>query len=537
VANNGSRSRNLIAVFNMVCKYRFLISLLSSFFILSGCAIHKNQNVVVNQSDLSQLDSHKASSLKTDSLKTLIAEELLQADVDRLVSLVKEIHPEPFSLISEQQFQNKADSIKRSLKYPLSKGEFYLRVAPLMAEIGDIHSSVKLPKFSENNQNKLFPLAVLYEEDALFVAADLSSDPKVPVGAIIKTINDAPIDFILQVMKRLIVHETDSGHRRKIQVNFPWLLMAMGYGNEEYKLNYLWNGKVKSQILQGLVRKNQGIKKDDNAVAKITKTVSFYGASNLTSQTALLWFNDFNETPSVFSAYLKNQFETIEKQSIRNLIIDLRYNDGGLSQNIKTLLSYITDEPIHWAQLGEIRTSEALKKLHRKKTKQHRKDKYQWGLQWLPLEWTDYLQYEISLNNTNDTVIVEFEAVEPLNVDKPDNVIVLVNGFCFSACSSLVAVVNHYQLANTVGETTGSFAQVQYAYPLTSQLPHSELELLLPTMKLIFNRDKPNRRMHIKESNSLIKPSIQLKRSQSQIINREDTVMLETLKRLEGRSL
>jgi len=515
------------------------IFLLGLFILLTGCATSRVDSPI----------SKTPSVIQNESQNSLIAPEILRLDVEQLVARVIEVHPEPFAIVSEQEFRAKAELIRQSIRFPLSRSEFYLRVAPLVVMLGDIHSNLELPKFlpaqsskkrviGGNSSPKLFPLAVLYEDDHVYVAADLSESPQIPVGAIIKTINGAPIDYLLLVMKDLTVLETESGQRRKIQVDFPWLISVMGYARSQYEITYQWQNQLITQTLEGIVplkNQNEEVLADSlGVINQSSSQASFYGNSFLTDKTALLWFNDFKEDPQVFSKFLNQQFQMIENRGIKNLIIDVRYNEGGLSQNIKSLLAYLTEQPIYWSQLGEINISKPLKKLHREKTKQRRKDKYQWGLQWLPLEWTDLLLYEISWADVGQKVSVKFEKVTPHENFTPLKIVVLTNGFCYSACSSFVATANYYQLAETIGEMAGSYARVQYAYPLLTQLSHSQLRLALPTIKLIFNNQNQDRKSVVAGKNNLVSPDIFIKRNSQQVIERQDASLTTALLRIES---
>ena len=553
--NNDNIRLHPIRFFTFVCY----------LFALSGCAsiVSTSSHVEVDGKRSPVENRKRIASQEVDSNKelrpqdnlslnksrfSLIAPELLKRDLEQLVSKIIEIHPEPFELISEISFRKKTSIVQQSFRYPITRSEFYLRVAPLITEIRDIHTQLHLPKSlanelsfgeqpGENKNTKLFPLAVLHEETGLYIAADLSHMPTVPIGARLTEINNAPIDFLLSVMKRLTVYETEAGLRRKIQINFPWLLAVMGYADNEYEISYQWRGENYSKRVVGIVPVNKerdASRKNTNKDVKPNSLQSFYGFSQLSHQTALLWFNDFNEHPKKFKKFLKQHFKQFAGNGLANLIIDLRYNDGGLSKNIRTFLSYLTSQPIHWNQVGEIKISKPLKALHKKKTRQLRQSKYQWGLQWLPLEWTDYLQYEISWSGIGEKVAVEFEPIEPADVMAPPNIIVLTNGYCFSACSAFVATVNKENLAVTMGEMPGNFARVQYGYPIETELNHSQLVLTLPTMKLLFQEDWLDRKQTLQSKDSLIRPKIESIRSRQQIEDREDMLLNSALLKLEG---
>jgi peptidase S41-like protein len=538
-----------------------VLILLGALLFLSACVTSPSS---INKEQELQLR-------KKNAHYSLIAPALLKIDLEQLTQRIIEVHPEPFALISKSDFIAEKEAIKKSIRYPMSRSEFYLRIAPLVVELQDIHSRVKLPKYLgqtgavEGGKNqvpanafgdsekleqspesqRLFPLAVLYEPEHLYVAADLSAHPQVPSGAEIKSINGAPIKFILQVMRRITVRETSAGLRRKIQVDFPWLLAAMGYATNRYQIVYQWDGReIEKQVngLRPIVKQEPSPEAGEDAddkthsdlIVESDSSRSFYGFSQLTQKTALLWFNDFNEDPQVFAQFITQQFEQMRRQEITNLIVDVRYNDGGLSQNIKQLVSHLSDEAVFWSQTGRIKVSRPLKRLHQRKTKQRRKNKYKWGLQWLPLEWTDSLQYEISWGELGENLNVDFEPIQPSKISPPSRIVVLTNGFCFSACSSFVAIVNRYSLAETMGETAGSIARVQYAYPLEMSLPHSQLTFMLPTMKLMFDKNVTNRRAAIEGAQNLIEPKISIIRSQQQIIERQDVLLNRALIRVES---
>ncbi|MBV1908160.1 MAG: hypothetical protein KUG78_02505 [Kangiellaceae bacterium] len=537
----------------------FLISLVV-VLVLSGCVSIGHQPTL--EEALVPSPTSKSS--------ILISAELLRLDVEQLVKKTIEIHPDAFSVISKAEFLKQAETIKNSLQYPLTKNAFFLRIAPLLTKLRDIHSVIQLPKEmpmlvesleNESTLNRLFPLAVLYEKNALYVAADLSSVPHVPVGAVIEAVNDMPIEFLLSKMRQLTPAETEPGIRRKIQIDFPWLLAVMGYSQKNYHVRYRWQEKSHNVVMVGLkplvsktakeqpievvdlVANNESLNSEtgleqsvsdelgSGAIIESSSTSSFYGFSQLNQSTALLWFNDFNEDPIKFEEFVELRFAEYRNEGIENLIIDVRYNDGGLSHNIKKLLSYLTSQPISWSEFGEIKVSEPLRELHQQKTKQRRKSKFSWGIHWLPLEWTDMLQYELSWSAVGESVRVNFEPIEPTDFEPPTNIKILSNGFCFSACAAFIAAVNKNQLAEVIGETAGSIAKVQYVYPIETQLEHSKLLLLLPTTKVFFDAAKVPRNQALSSRHELVSPKIAVERTAEQIINRQDAILNTALQR------
>ncbi len=453
---------------------------------------------------------------------TLISPELLIEELDFLRQRIIDIHPQPFSRVTQSEFENSLLLAKNSLRYPLSRESFYSKVAPLVASLGDVHSFIHFPQELSAGSSELgqayFPLAVIVHIDELYVAADLSQPATIPAGAKIISINNVPVDALLKRMRNVTAKETLSGQNRKIQLNFAQLLRAIDGIESDYRVQYSWQGRVSQVHLKGLSRSVFQVKTQSSG--------SYYGYSELTDSTALIWLNDFNEKPEKFALFLNEKFELMSQNNIGNLIIDVRYNQGGLSENLKKLISHITHHPVYWAKQGVVKVSEPLQSHYRRSTRKRREDKFHWGLQWLPMEWTDMLQYSIWWAEPGETIELELEPVQSMEKHIPNRVWVLTNGYCFSACSFFVASTNYYKLGKTIGEGAGSLAQYQFAYPVQVKLPHSGLLVNLPTMRLNFVENQTTR---------LIEPQEQVLRSVKDIIERNDPVLNRALREAENR--
>lgn len=84
-----------------------------------------------------------------DTAKTLSTPRSLsapewQADVDQLVTALREIHPEPFAQISEAEFDARVGQLRKELP-GLSDHQIVLRMAALVAAVRDGHTRLTLP--------------------------------------------------------------------------------------------------------------------------------------------------------------------------------------------------------------------------------------------------------------------------------------------------------------------------------------------------------------------------------------------------------
>ncbi len=495
----------------MLLKRRFLWIFLASVF-LTGCLSHSTK----------QSKGISASELFAVASQTQISPELLREELDMVKQYILTVHPEPFSRIDEASFNRQFFQIRQSLQLPLTRSQFFMRIAPLVANLRDIHSEIKLPKdkfgdISQQNE-RLFPLAVVIIQDKVYVAADLSDEPSTPSGAELLMINGAPIEHLLSKMREITVMETVTGQNKRIQLDFAWMLAAMGLSTQEYQVVHTFQGQKQHEKKAGLYVPMADSEKELN-----NRPRAYYDYSKLTATTSLLWFNDFNENPEVFDAFLNKTFKALVEQNVRNLIIDVRYNQGGLTENLKNLLSRISGNPIYWASKGHLKVSEPMQRNHRRKTKARRKNKYTWGLQWIPLEWTDKLQHSVWWSDPGEVITLDLEPIEPSQIFQPLNISVLTNGYCYSACSFFVAAVNYYGLATTYGEQTGSFSDYQFVYPVSTTLPHSGLVLALPTMRLDF----------IEQNQWYTLPKVPISRNKEDVSRRIDPVLNKALRAME----
>jgi hypothetical protein len=523
--------------------YMKLIMLALASF-LSGCAI---KSTVEPPSAL------------ISTAKTAISPGLLKEELELIKQHLIDIHPQPFYRLSRAQFEQQYQHIKQSIRYPLNRSEFYLKVAPLLASLKDAHSFIELPLDAKDafkySDERLFPLAVIVETDVndeselesesraesraepssepkpelesrLYVAADLTRTAsinklneqrqKIPAGAEILAINQIPSKHLLKVMRSLVSQETLPGQSRKIQMSFSRMLAAMGHASEHYQIDYLWQGQQYRKRRLGLA-----IRAPVSTQVEHARTPSYYGFSQLNPTTALLWLNDFNQEPEEFKSYLKDKFSLMQARKVKHLILDLRFNSGGLTQNLTELLSYLTEQAVPWATVGNIRISDALKQQHFDKIRKRRKHKYNWSINWLPLEWTNRLQYSVWWNDVGESISVDMAPIQPKNSYRPQHLYVLSNGFCYSACSYAQAAIKANQLGVIIGEKSGSLVDVQFAYPVKITLPHSHLSLTLATTQLKLEQPL---------ANQLLEPDIAIKRTQQDIIQRRDPTMIEALK-------
>jgi len=434
----------------------------------------------------------------------------IREDLIFLDQSLKHIHPEPFARLNPDTYDSHFQQLYQDKSWSQRRHEFYRLITPLISKFSDMHTRVLYPQQEYNQfleQFGKFPLAVLYSSDGLIVVADQQQPSIVPVGSKLLAINSIDINVILDKFSQYVPAETESGQRRMIQMEFSRLLWSIYHLKNNYQVDYLWQGKAYRKVVQGV--KQRQTENQHNVV-------SHYGSISINDQTSLIWLNDFNEQYDKFEQFLDQEFQLIRNQNKQSLILDLRYNQGGVTDNLALLLTYLTKQPVHWANRATVKLSKAFRQQHAQMLENAKNQKYGNYLDWLPMEYMNLWQWEILFTSDGDLMETE---IDPVISEKEDyftgKIYVLSNGYCYSACASVIATLQQNQRATIIGEQPGSLTNVQYGYPVQVELPNTGLKLIIPAMKFILNEDA--------ETNQIM-PEHQIERRRSHVLSGQDPV-------------
>ena len=448
--------------------------------------------------------------------------EQLRDDLKFIDQSLRTIHPNLFSRQTEEDYLNTYAATFGALSSPSNRREYFNSIAPLLASFQDTHIQLQLPveefrKFSA--QQGLFPLKVLISEGSFIVIADEQDLPTIPVGAEILTINDVSVADLMPQLSQLVPSETETGRLRLIQVHLSKLLWAVFPEANTYTITYRWRDRVFTEPLSPELSVPVAEVLEPETSPEI---ISNYGSRSINDSTTLLWLNDFNEDSAVFEEYLENLFSKLREDNKSHLILDLRYNQGGLTDNLKLLLSYLSPRPINWAERARLRVSSDFKKQHAQLIDSTKSDKYTAYLGWLPMEYLNLWQWELLFSTEGDVLETDIDpVVENNEMYFQGDVVVLSNGYCFSACAALLSNLQNHNLATIMGESPGSYIGRQFGYPIQIKLPNTGLMLSLPAMEIILHED-----VGLTKN---LEPDHEVSRTQQDVINDRDVVLNSAL--------
>ncbi len=436
----------------------------------------------------------------------------VKQDATYLFNTLKTVDISAWKHVSAENFKNRLFNITENDFWLQSRLDVFRDFAPLVASLGEIHTRLIYPEnlsTTDGFYHEFFPLLVLCEEDGIFVASDMSEQELIPPGAKILSINGIDIKQIIKNMSRFVAKETSAGQRRLIQVNFEQLLTReLGLRAPftlEWRLGYLKTTTFYPQQ-QYSPRVAAEKRKNSNAFER-------YGIRYLDNHVAILWLTDFESPPEVFKTYLNKVFLQLASRGIDKLVIDLRYNSGGIGDNVLTLLSFLEDQPVTWTKKITLKNSKPFRKLNHKRIKQAKRARLGSKLDWLPTEYFSGWNWSLLFGSNGE--VIERQ-IKPAPVQPTENrylgtLAVISNGHCFSACALFVDYIQQTGRGIIVGEEAGSLAGIQYGYPVLLTLPNTGLQISVPVAR-------------IQSANKAYKvePDIEIKRRQEDIANARD---------------
>ena len=397
--------------------------------------------------------------------------EELRSDVDRLVRVMQDVHPNLYASTPKSRIDSARWRIKRDLTTPLTRDAFYTRIAPLVALVGDAHTSVSPPteEFStyQSGGGLLFPFAIEYSSETGVTITRCYNPVTVLVpGDRIVRINGYSMDSLACQFLRGFSGERTSYREHRVagwmqlllwlhRIDPPYDLLIQLRGSREQTNRHV-DGVSRGEMTRGdsLLAKEAG----SGLPYQLERTGENIGYINFRAMVNLDRFNKF----------LLTTFAGFQINPPRGVIIDLRNNGGGDSRLGDALLSFLTDSSFRSAQRKEWKMSAEYKTYLRMHLP--------WWIRWMPLTWVS-AEARKYLGADDGAIVIDTSAPEtpgPNSLRFRGKTCFLIGPKTFSSAMMLANAVGDYHLATLIGEETGgipnAFGEV---YPF--DLPNTRL--------------------------------------------------------------
>ena len=425
----------------------------------------------------------------------LLEPEKMRLDVTILKQALTTLHPGLYLYNTKEQFSRYFDDLDRKVRVPMNEREFYLRLSELTARIKCGHTFLNPLNLDDDVAARLFsgrslPLYFVVVNRRMMVTHNYSGDASIVRGDEIVSINGIQTSHIIEKLlsvsrgdgnnslgKRLsnlnVNPDEDYGHSL-FDIYFPLFFPTSGERFDIRLKNA--NGKLIAVNVQGITtdERRAAYEKEFGKIAKFEQTWAY---RKVDDKTAYLRFGTFAFWNSKFDwkTDIANKFRDIRSQSgIKNLIIDIRGNEGGNGEIRDLILSYITskqmrgeyDAKLCYRSLSVPETLLAHLSTWDKRFKE-------------PKDPTQYFVNKIGLYEKKDD-----EASEPI-LPAPDGftgkVYLLTDAVNSSATFDMAWTFQANKLGTIVGEPTGGTKRgLNGGQIFFLTLPNSRFEIDLP---------------------------------------------------------
>lgn len=308
----------------------------------------------------------------------LFSVESLREDFTILRNVLQEAHIGLYRYVSKETMDSLMDAQFNKIEHSMTEIDFYKIINPVMCAIRDEHTFA-LPSVEYWNNEigqtvytgnpspskaKLFPFFIKVIDNRLFIDNNLSSDPSIPDGTEIRSVNGKEGSILIkQLLSTLPTNGYIETFRTRNLEQF-----SLQQTHNRFMVNYaIFIGRPDSFNIA--IQKPGATQVEIFAVPALTSKDIYnyywrrYSAVNdvkkrienpvefklLTAKTAYLRLSDFHEAPwrkynLSHSTEYRNDYNFINEKRIENLVIDLRGNEGGnLGMGVELFKFIFTD--------------------------------------------------------------------------------------------------------------------------------------------------------------------------------------------------
>ena len=416
----------------------------------------------------------------TDSLYTV---NQLKEDFAILRNALEEGHAGLYRDTPKAELDKIFERIYQSLNVPMTEIDFFVKLYPLISNIHCGHTRIGLSRSTTrliNTSPITIPFSFEFIDGKIYLLQDYSEIENLEMGGEVISINDNPIDCI--IMKMLPLTSSDAHiqtykyYYLKSLNNFSRLYASLYGQSSSFSIKYKSPLTIKEEILEV-----KGISIE--TLMKIGEE-RYPGSFSDSPPISLRYENDipileirtfeipaYEESNISIAAFFEEAFKEFRKKGSRNLIIDLRDNDGGEGDYGRILATYLFDRPFFYYKSLEFKdTSYDFIKYTNASAK----------------DW----QSIVLESKKNSNGWYEYTAEPGLGLQQNNglyfkgNVYILISGKSFSTTGEVTSIIYFNKKAKFVGEECGAgYYGNQSGFIPVLTLPNTKLRVSVPLIK------------------------------------------------------
>lgn len=248
------------------------------------------------------------------------------ADIDSAVMWISGAHPDMYAVCPKTTFDDSIAAVRASLPEKMSSREFFVKLAPCVAMLGDGHTTLS---YTSSAAVLSFPFEVsVNSADSTLTFRGTDQ---------ILSINGIPYRSVVAEMLRCYSGERTAFRLTRMESNFVHIFPAV-YPAENYRVEYRRGDNTNTETFTTVPdNKVQGRLYNNSTVLYSYKVDEAKSA-------VIFEFNHFTDRDK-FKPFLDSMFREMKEKKINNLIIDIRNNGGGSSGLGDELLRYLSPVP------------------------------------------------------------------------------------------------------------------------------------------------------------------------------------------------
>lgn len=410
--------------------------------------------------------------------KVNISEIEMLEDLSVLEAALREGHPGLFDYLREPEFQVAFDDVRLKTKMIRSKQEFEKQLASILRIIGDSHLSISTnTQYPKQSVNSWAAVSFGFLNDSLVITRTVAEYTEY-LGRRINKVNGFDADTIKKVISRTI-----GGHDGFVE-SYPdfvrLTLTSIRFFHEFFPSEE--SRDLDILFYNGERMKFKGSTYTQNSCPKYYPSWRDYYnypdrrffTSMISDTIAHVGLSTFNLN-DIEIVGIQDFIQSLNNTNCKRLIIDLRNNYGGNSENLALLFDLISKSAFRLNDHMVVNSNTTYSFFKYA-------DNYSIN---------DTLFRNYAHVTTKSGYYLENEIIEKkISDDKTfkGDVYVLVNERSFSSAAVFAGLVRKYNRGLIVGRETGSsYYQINALRFVTLMLPNSKINIRIPLIKIVFD--------------------------------------------------
>ncbi|GAB2570633.1 S41 family peptidase [Spirosoma areae] len=409
--------------------------------------------------------------------------EQARTDLTYLKRRLDLLHPGMGYYTPQPRMEQLYDSLYNRLTAPMDYLAFFHHVSPFVSALKDGHTNLNHRRNFISRQTRFIPFYIRPVGSQYYISHNVSADTSLQRGTELLAINDRCVADLHQELMSADHSGSDgdnlTGRRQWSLVQFADYYAAWYGSADSIRITYRLTGdtlvrhtRLRCPTLQAFratIQRRYGVEIDRraNLSVRVIDTLTHTAVLRVSSFMGLKKTDPFQWA---FNRRLKRAFRELRQENVKNLVVDLQGNGGGIVLNSARLLRYWMPKSFRMMEHEEMKRAARAELVTR----------------WNPISALNFsLQYKANKAGGFASRSSHHRYRPYRQRGFNGNLYFLMNGASFSAATTVLAKTLDAGLGTYVGEASGSAYWGDFAgHFKTITLPNSRLQIRIPLKKM-----------------------------------------------------